>query len=149
MDFPFPVNCINCNEKQLKCKVSSQSKGSCHRCLQNGIDVFSLWRRWWRRQQWSSSVSVFIHSSAIVLIAPNATDNARTTIASHNPHAVPSAGFLFKINYHHKKDVILAGQRGSATSAACRTTRQRSDARRARGEGVSRGRGTPSRRFTP
>jgi hypothetical protein len=56
--------------------VSSQSKGSCHHCLQNGIDVFFLWRQWWRRQQWSSPVSVFIHSSAIVLIAPNATDNA-------------------------------------------------------------------------
>jgi hypothetical protein len=41
-------------------------------------------------------VSVFIHSSAIVFIAPKATDNASlTTVASHNAHAVPSAGFLY------------------------------------------------------
>ncbi len=33
MDFPFPVSCINCNEKQLECKASSHSKGSCHHCL--------------------------------------------------------------------------------------------------------------------
>jgi hypothetical protein len=33
-------------------------------------------------------VSVFIHSSAIVFIAPKATDNASpATIASHNAHA--------------------------------------------------------------
>ena len=40
MDFPFPVSCINCNEKQLECKASSHSKGSCHHCLLNGIECF-------------------------------------------------------------------------------------------------------------
>ncbi len=40
MDFPFPVSCIYCNEKQLKCKASSHSKGSCHHCLLNGIECF-------------------------------------------------------------------------------------------------------------
>jgi hypothetical protein len=40
MDFPFPVDCINCNDKQLECKVSSQSKGSCHHCLLNGVECF-------------------------------------------------------------------------------------------------------------
>jgi hypothetical protein len=33
--------------------------------------------------------------------------------------------------------MTMRGRRGSATSAACRTTRQRSNARHARGEGVS------------
>ena len=51
---------------------------------------------------------VFIHSSAIVFIAPKATDNASpATIASHNAHAVPSAGFLYYINYHQKDDVMI------------------------------------------
>jgi len=40
MGFPFPVNCINCNNKQLECKASSQSKGSCHHCLLNGVECF-------------------------------------------------------------------------------------------------------------
>jgi hypothetical protein len=40
MDFSFPVSCINCNDKQLKCKASSHSKGSCHHCLLNGIECF-------------------------------------------------------------------------------------------------------------
>jgi len=40
MDFPFPVHCINCNYKQLECKASSQSKGSCHHCLLNGVKCF-------------------------------------------------------------------------------------------------------------
>ena len=40
MDFPFPVNCINCNNKQLECKASSQLKGSCHHCLLNGFECF-------------------------------------------------------------------------------------------------------------
>jgi hypothetical protein len=75
-------------------------------------NVFPLWRRqWWRqwrRQQWSPPVLAFIHSSAIDFIAPKATDNASpTTIASHNAHAVPSAGFLYYINYHHKDDVMI------------------------------------------
>jgi hypothetical protein len=40
MDFPFPVDYINCNGKQLECKASSQSKGSCHHCLLNGVECF-------------------------------------------------------------------------------------------------------------
>ena len=40
VNFPFPVNCINCNDKQLECKASSQSKGSCHHCLLNGVECF-------------------------------------------------------------------------------------------------------------
>jgi hypothetical protein len=40
MDFPFPVDCINCNDKQLKYKASSQLKGSCHHCLLNGVECF-------------------------------------------------------------------------------------------------------------
>ena len=38
MDFPFPVSCINCNDKQLECKASSHSKGSCHHCFILGIE---------------------------------------------------------------------------------------------------------------
>ncbi len=40
MDFPFPVSCINCNDKQLECKVSSHLKGSCHHCFINDIECF-------------------------------------------------------------------------------------------------------------
>jgi len=40
MDFPFPVNCINCNDKQLECNASSQLKGSCHHCLINSVECF-------------------------------------------------------------------------------------------------------------
>jgi hypothetical protein len=51
---------------------------------------------------------VFIQSNAIVFIAPKATGNASpTTVASHNAHAVPSAGFLYYINYHHKDDIMI------------------------------------------
>jgi hypothetical protein len=47
-------------------------------------NVFFLWRRWWHQQR-SPPVLVFIHSSAIVFIAPKATENASpATIASHN-----------------------------------------------------------------
>jgi hypothetical protein len=53
-------------------------------------------------------VLVFIHSSAIVFIAPKATDNASpATIASHNAHDAPSAGFPYYINYRHKDDVMI------------------------------------------
>ena len=56
-------------------------------------NVFFLWRRW-RHQQRSPPVLVYIHSCAIVFIAPKATDNASpVTIASHNAHDAPSAGF--------------------------------------------------------
>jgi len=55
-----------------------------------------------------SPVLVFIHSSAIVFIAPKATDNASpATIASHNAHAAPSTGFPYYINYRHKDDVMI------------------------------------------
>jgi hypothetical protein len=40
MDFPFPVNCVNCNDKQLECTASSQLKGSCHHCLLNSVECF-------------------------------------------------------------------------------------------------------------
>ena len=40
MDFPFPVSCINCNDKQLECKASSHLKGSCHHCFINGIECY-------------------------------------------------------------------------------------------------------------
>ena len=36
----FPVNCINCNDKQLECKASSQSKDTYHHCLLNGVKCF-------------------------------------------------------------------------------------------------------------
>jgi hypothetical protein len=71
-------------------------------------NVFFLWQQRWRRQQRSPPVLVFIHSSAIVFIAPKATDNASpATIASHNAHAAPSAGFPYYINYRHKDDVMI------------------------------------------
>jgi hypothetical protein len=40
MDFPFPIDCINCSDKHLKCKALSQSKGSCHHCFLNGVKCF-------------------------------------------------------------------------------------------------------------
>jgi hypothetical protein len=53
-------------------------------------------------------VLVFIHSSAIVAIAPKATENASpATIASHNAHDAPSTGFPYYINYRHKDDVMI------------------------------------------
>ncbi len=53
-------------------------------------------------------VLVFIHSNAIVFIAPKATDNASSaTIASHNAHTAPSVGFPYYINYRHKDDVMI------------------------------------------
>jgi hypothetical protein len=71
------------------------------------LNVFFLWRRW-RHQQRSHPGLVYIHSCAIVFIAPKATDNASpATIASHNAHDAPSAGFPFYINYRHKDDVMI------------------------------------------
>jgi hypothetical protein len=71
-------------------------------------NVFFLWQRWWRHQQRSPPVLMFIHSSAIVFIAPKATENASpATIASHNAHDAPSGGFPYYINYRHKDDVMI------------------------------------------
>ena len=36
MDTPFPIWCTNCHDKQLQCKASPHTKGSCHHCLVNG-----------------------------------------------------------------------------------------------------------------
>jgi len=59
------------------------------------LNVFSLWWRQWQLQQQSPPVPVFFQSSAIVFIAPKATNNAiPATVVSHNAHAVPSVGFL-------------------------------------------------------
>jgi hypothetical protein len=72
------------------------------------LNVVFLWRRRWRCQQRPPTVLVFIHSSAIVFIAPKATDNAGPeTIASHYAHAAPSAVFPYYINYRHKDDVMI------------------------------------------
>ncbi len=73
------------------------------------LNVYSQ-RWWWQRwgQRWSPLVLVFIHSSAIVFIAPKATNNVSLTIiVSCNTNAVPSVGFQYYINYHHKDDVMI------------------------------------------
>ena len=56
----------------------------------------------------SATVFAGVGVFPIIFIAPKATDNAiPATVTSHNAHAVPSAGFLYYINYHHKDDVMI------------------------------------------
>jgi hypothetical protein len=40
ISIPFPVRCITCYNKHLKCKASSQPKGLCHYCYLNTLECY-------------------------------------------------------------------------------------------------------------
>ncbi len=107
MYFPFPVSCINCNEKQLKCKASSHLKGSCHHCLLNSIECFFPVAAVAASATVSPGVGVYSFLRNCFHCTQSHRQCQPVTIDSHNAHDAPSAGFPFYINYRHKDDVMI------------------------------------------